>query len=260
MSRLLAWAQLTSCPRHAVYTSSKGFVENVSKSLPHILEGSRQWTVGCFLPAAELRSAYQETGKDPVSGCRQAAGWQGLCWRQHESCDEQGGNTENWRDTRQSSHDNWRTHGRAHMTTGGDTQSYLLTGLRSLWWPLSLDRHTTTGVVKTSRSLRVYYSDSTSETGAGGYWDAFNQPQASINFQWPQCYKVTQFPLAFSGLDVTKLLKKHPRHLSIILLNVLQICICYTFMIQKKQKSVTIKLCYKPIIQTCCINRKKQAT
>lgn len=177
--------------------------------------------------------------------------------------------------------------------------------------PQSITSQLLTGVVKASRSLRVYCSVSTSETGAGlsnqvEYWEAANRPQALISFHWPWCYKViqfplafsicnvtkllsshsqgrlvavmlqsylvlnglqrprrykvTQFPLAFSGLDVTKLLKKHRRPLSIILLNVFQIWIYYTFLIHKTQKSVTIKLCHKPIIQMCCVNRKKQAT
>lgn len=168
--------------------------------------------VGCFLPAAELRSAYQETGKDPVSGCRQATGWQGLCWRQHESCDEQGGNTENWRG--HTAELTWQLEG---------THSYLLTGLGSLWWTLPLDRHTTKhhitashrgGQSKQVSQSILLCSVSTSETEAGlsnqvEYWEAANRPQALISFHWPWCYKVIQFPLAFSICNVTKLLSSH---------------------------------------------------
>lgn len=170
--------------------------------------GSGWWAVFSLLLSWDLLIKRQERTQSQAAdrplGDRASAGGNMNHVMSKEEIRRTGG------DTRQSSHDNWRGH------TAICWQALAPFDGPSPWTaiPQSITSQLLTGVVKASRSLRVYCSVSTSETEAGlsnqvEYWEAANRPQALISFHWPWCYKVIQFPLAFSICNVTKLLSSH---------------------------------------------------
>lgn len=156
--------------------------------------GSGWWAVFSLLLSWDLLIKRQERTQSQAAdrplGDRASAGGNMNHVMSKEEIRRTGG------DTRQSSHDNWRGH------TAICWQALAPFDGPSPWTaiPQSITSQLLTGVVKASRSLRVYCSVSTSETEAGlsnqvEYWEAANRPQALISF--------------FTGLDVTKLFSSH---------------------------------------------------